>query len=510
MRRRGVVPLLLALAGCAAGANAPPPPPPAAPPAPAGELLDPARIAALPDPDREAWTRYLETSRALRALDRAAMDAELRALGRERWTPAPSGPALEVRGLTDEWLRGEEGARVAEVVLSFQTPAGGWSKRVDMRTRPRLPGESYASESGWSYVGTFDNDATTRQLRFLAAAHAARGEARLGDAFLRGMEYVFRAQFPTGCWPQVYPLQGGYHDAATFNDEATAEVLRLLRDVGERGLGPAPEAVRERARASFARGIGCILASQVVVDGRRTAWGQQHDPITLLPVGARAYEHASLSAGESPDLVELLMQLPSPDARVVEAVHAAATWFRRTAIHGFEYRPAEGLVAREGAGPLWARFYEIGTDRPIFSNRDGAVRYRFEELDEERRTGYAWFRDGGAAVLERYERWKERHPALPRPPRARGHPDGADRTAPRRTEVVALLQEGDRASCPTMVRTAARYSSSSKWAGSTIAWTAHPWIQLTATAASPSAVTPRKVPGSARSSSSTISRNAAR
>jgi hypothetical protein len=50
----------------------------------------------------------------------------------------------------------------------------------------------------------------------------------------------------------------------------------------------------------------------------------------------------------------------------------------------------------------------------------------------------------------------------------------------------------------------------SKWPGSIIACTAQPWIQLTATAASPSAVTPGNAPAAARSSSSMIALKAAR
>jgi PelA/Pel-15E family pectate lyase len=80
-------------------------------------------------------------------------------------------------------------------------------------------------------------------------------------------------------------------------------------------------------------------------------------------------------------------------------------WFRETAIHGYDYPPDRELVARPGAGPLWARFYEIGTNRPIFSNRDSVVRYEWRELGEERRHGYAWYTDKPAALLDRYEAW---------------------------------------------------------------------------------------------------------
>jgi PelA/Pel-15E family pectate lyase len=281
-----------------------------------------------------------------------------------------------------------------------------------MTLRPRQAGESWFSESdGWSYIATIDNGSTVGQLLFLSRAFQARGDERYRDAFLRGLDYLFAAQFPNGCWPQVYPLQGGYHDAATFNDDAIVNVLRLFRDIGRDRHPFVPDDVRARAADRLARGVQCIVASQVRVGGRLTAWGQQHDPLTQVPVPARSYEPASLSGRESAGIAGLLMTLRDPDARVIRAVHAVADWFRKTAIHGYAYDFEEGLSRKEGAGPIWARMYEIGTDRPIFSNRDGIVLYDWNELTD-RRTGYGWYGEEPAGALERYEAWSRRYPRI--------------------------------------------------------------------------------------------------
>jgi len=377
-------------------------------PASPDSLLDAQRIAALPERTRQAWMRYLDTSRVQRALDRDSMARELRAVGRERPTRAPYLRATFLETVDD--LSGDRARQVADIVLSFQTPSGGWSKHVDMTVRPRETGESYYSESdGWHYIATIDNGATTGQMRFLSTVIDATGEARYRAAFLRALEYLRRAQFPNGCWPQVYPLQGGYHDAATFNDDAAVNVLRVLRDIAWGRLTWVPDVERKQATAMLDRGVECLLASQVVVAGKRTVWGQQHDPLTLAPVGARSYEPPSLSGRESAGIAELLMTLRSPNESIVAAVHAAVDWFRATAVHGYDYDFERGLTAKAGAGPIWARMYEIGTNRPIFSNRDGVIRYDWNELTD-RRTGYAWFGEEPKAVLERYERWSRTHP----------------------------------------------------------------------------------------------------
>ena len=164
----------------------------------ADSLLSARRVAALPVSVRSAWTRYIDSSLALQTLDRDSMARELRALGRQRPTRAPyiRAPFHEVAAA----MVGDTARRVADIVLSFQTPSGGWSKHVDMTTRPRQPGESYYSESdGWRYIATIDNGATTSQMRFLAVVFDATGEPRYRTAFLRAVEYLRRAQFPNGC-----------------------------------------------------------------------------------------------------------------------------------------------------------------------------------------------------------------------------------------------------------------------------------------------------------------------
>jgi PelA/Pel-15E family pectate lyase len=372
-------------------------------------LLAPSRIAALPEAERAAWTAYLEASRRHAAADRAVIDAELRALGRETWTPAPAGRGFFVTDeMTEAWFRGAEARRTADAIVSFQTPSGGWSKRLDF-TRPRQPGESFSAEQRWTWVGTLDNGATAEQMRFLAGILRAHDEPAYRAAFLRGMEYLLAAQQPTGCWPQAYPLMGGYHDAATFNDDAGVNALRVLRGAARGEHAWVPEEVRARAAASVERGVGCILATQIEVGGRKTAWGAQHDPITFAPVQARAYEHASLSGRESAAILNFLMEIEAPPPAVREAVNAAAAWFRETAVTGQRYVPRGDLTPDPAAEPIWARFYEIGTNRPIFSDRDGVVRYALSEIGDERRTGYLWYTDEPATSLRRYERWVRRN-----------------------------------------------------------------------------------------------------
>lgn len=386
-----------------------------------------ARIATLPSDQQGAWRDYVARSQALMAADKAALAAE-RAGG-----PGPLSAAPHLKGESGmplarpaAWYASFEAKAVAENIVSFQTPAGGWGKNVDRRGPPRRRGEHYAPvdddpsggvvsrADGWSYVGTIDNDATITELRFLARVQAARPGAD-GNAYraaaIKGIGYLLQAQYPNGGYPQVYPLQGGYHDAITFNDDALAQVVGLLGDVAARRGDYAfvPEDLAARAATAQARAVDVILATQVRVGGVRTGWCQQHDALTLAPAGARNFEPVALSTAESARLLMLLMALPQPRAEIVTAIREGVAWLRHAAVSDVDWRHdgdrGRVLVARPGAGPLWPRLVDPATMRPVFGDRDRTIHTDVNELSRERRDGYAWYGTGPAAALARYGDW---------------------------------------------------------------------------------------------------------
>jgi PelA/Pel-15E family pectate lyase len=210
---------------------------------------------------------------------------------------------------------------------------------------------------------------------------------------MRGVDYLLAAQYPNGGWPQFYPLRDDYSRHITFNDDAMTNVLSLLEDLAAtRVVSSAGTAQRSRAAAAIDRATDVVLRAQVRVHGQLTAWCAQHDAVTLEPRPARSYEHVSLSGRESVEIVRFLMRR-APRPEIVAAVDAAVGWLTH---------------ARLDDG-RWARFYEIGTNRPIYSGRDGIVRYDISEIEAERRTGYAWsgtWPDRLVAV--EYPRWRAR------------------------------------------------------------------------------------------------------
>jgi PelA/Pel-15E family pectate lyase len=401
------------------------------------ESITAERIATLPAKDRGVWIEYLKRSQKQMQIDRATLAAELSAGAPESPLPKEGFSARTMPLNRDAaWYGTPEARHIADVIVSFQTPAGGWSKNLDMSGAARARGQSYTTDNlskhpsvddfdtpkdpHWNYVGTLDNDATNTELHFLALVSAATpgadGEA-CRKSFIRGIRYLLAAQFPNGGWPQVWPLEGGYHDAITFNDNAVTESAETLTAVAE-GAGNyafVPTELRLDAQMAADHALQCILATQIWVKGQRTAWAQQHDALTLIPVAGRNYEPAALSSGESADVLLYLMRLPHPSPAVIAAIGAGVAWLEAGAITGYEWvgdRSTPGgrhLEAKAGAGPIWARYYSIKTGLPIFGDRDKTIHNDVNDLSLERRNGYAWYSAGPQQAVDAYSAWSRAH-----------------------------------------------------------------------------------------------------
>lgn len=304
------------------------------------------------------------------------------------------------------WYGSQEALMLADNILTWQDEYGGWPKNVNTAAKP------YDGDRK-NLHGTFDNGATIGELRYLARVYTASSQPQYGQAFLKGFEMILKAQYPTGGWPQQYPPPAkSYHRHITFNDNAMVRILMFLDEVScSEDYAFLNADQRQAAQSAFERGIGCILKCQIRVNGELTGWCAQHDEKDLSPRPARSYELVSISGGESAEILRLLMRLDDPSAVVVRAIVGGVRWFERSKIEGLRLKWINGrrtAVPDPDAPFLWARFYEIETNRPFFCDRDGVRKYDYNELDPERAEGYAWYGDWGKDVQRDFEKWKER------------------------------------------------------------------------------------------------------
>jgi len=297
---------------------------------------------------------------------------------------------------------------IADNILLYQQPNGGWPKNYDMLAVLTDSQKAVLAQHRDSLHTTFDNGATHTQIEYLAKAHQLLGDKKYEDAALRGIHYILEAQYENGGWPQFYPDVKGYRKYITFNDGAMVGVMTVLQHIVQNDsyYDFVDQDMRSEVEKAYQKGIQCILKCQIVENGVPTVWCQQHDNVTLKPVGARAFELPGKASAESVQIVRLLVHVRKPDQQIIDAVKNAVEWFEKVQIKGeriktipakrvtYKYHAANNdkVVAQDpSAPPIWTRYYTLKTDIPFFANRDGKAVYKFSEVARERRTGYGWF-----------------------------------------------------------------------------------------------------------------------
>src|SRR5438128_7212167 len=95
-----------------------------------------------------------------------------------------AGPREHLRK-PDSWFASDEAKRIALNILSYQSDLGGWPKNIDT-TAALYRGDRKELKP------TFDNDATTDELRFLARMLGATKDEGYRQAFAKGYEYILK------------------------------------------------------------------------------------------------------------------------------------------------------------------------------------------------------------------------------------------------------------------------------------------------------------------------------
>ena len=304
---------------------------------------------------------------------------------------------------------------LADNYITWQMDHGGWDKKIDGKkawngTEKKNKGSGWTGKNG-ELIGTIDNEGTYTQIRHIAAVYREVPDAKYQESVLKGLDFLFNLQYESGGFAQVYPKRGNYSDMVTFNDNAMINVLYMLEDALY-GRYPfdsdiIPADYKVKLQDSIDRAVDYILKSQIVSQGKLTAWCAQHDPVTYAPVAARAYELASISGCESvPVILFLMNQEQTPEIKT--AVEAAIAWLKESELTDIEYvrKASDGNYFKTTAGHRnWYRFYEIDTNLPIFCDRDGIMKHDIMEIGEERRHGYAWAGDWAKKLLPAYEKY---------------------------------------------------------------------------------------------------------
>jgi len=315
---------------------------------------------------------------------------------------------------------------IGDNILLYQKNNGGWPKNYDIFAVLTPEQEDSLIQSKSVLNTTFDNGTTYTHVAALAQIFSVTNDDRYKQAALKGIDFILSAQYANGGWPQYYPLEKNYSSHITYNDGAMIGILQLLKDIadGKSQFAFVDKSRLEKIKKAYQKGLDCTIRLQINDGDKPTAWCQQYDEVSLQPAWARKFEPPSICNGESSEIILFLMSIDHPDQKIIDAVQYAVQWFDESRILNTRTKtiPAPPLktpylvsttdrivVNDPTAPPIWTRYYELKTHRPLFCNRDSGIVYSLAQVERERRVGYGWYTYGPQKVLDKYPAWQKKY-----------------------------------------------------------------------------------------------------
>ena len=310
---------------------------------------------------------------------------------------------------------------VAERMLLYQRSNGGWPQpggnAIDYsKTLSETLKATLKSEKG-KLDACIDDKATTNEIKTLFSTYKKTNNPEYLKAAENGVKYLLSAQNPAGGWGQFFPDTSSYRKHITYNDNAMIDVMWVMKYAAEgtNDFETIDKTLIPQAQLAVEKGINCILKTQFVQNGKLTAWCAQHDRVTLKPAKARAFELPSISGNESVGICTFLMSISNPSADIKKAVNAAAAWLESVKIVGIKVQDItdasqpsgkDRVVVADPNSTIWARFYDLETNKPFFTGRDSIAKPTLAEIENERRIGYAYYGTWPAKFLSTdYPAW---------------------------------------------------------------------------------------------------------
>jgi PelA/Pel-15E family pectate lyase len=304
-------------------------------------------------------------------------------------TPAVGGALLEAYEATGEASFLEAATRAGEALAYGQLESGGWRNSIDFDPAgPRVDQYRNGKGSGKNF-STLDDHITQSALQFLVRLdHAlAGGHAEIRAAVEYALPRLLAAQYANGGFPQGWTgpvpprpvvkasfpsydwrTEGRikeYWNEYTLNDGMALSMTGLLLDAWKIGG-------HEPARAALSRFGDFLLLSQL--PDPQPAWAQQYGP-DMHPIWARAFEPPAVSGRESEDAMIALLRIAEVTG---EDKYAAPV------VPAVKY--LESSLLSDGQ---LARYYEIGTNRPLYMQRNGKS-YELTNDDSNLPDHYGW------------------------------------------------------------------------------------------------------------------------
>ncbi len=325
-------------------------------------------------------------------------------------TPSVGDAYLQAYHLTGDPQLIEAAKETAAALLRGQLRSGGWDNRIEFAPEDRRRYAYRVDDTAGDKLRnttTFDDDKSQSVIRFLMRLDQELNfeDQAIHEATLYALDGMLKSQYPSGAWPQRYaefpdpaeypvlkasiPDQwprefSGEKYAAyyTLNDNTLADLIVTALDAWQI-YGD------EKYLKAAERGGDFLLLAQLPEP--QPGWAQQYNR-QMHPAWARKFEPPAVTGGESQGVMRTLILLYRRTAahsenaqRFLEPIPRAIRYYR-------------SLLLEDGN---LARFYELGTDRPLFLTKDYKLSYSPNDLP----THYAFI---VGSKLDRIEaEWKK-------------------------------------------------------------------------------------------------------
>lgn len=250
----------------------------------------------------------------------------------------------------------------AQALIKGQNELGGWEHKIYF---DRLNSKKVS----------FDDNQTQSAISFLMALDQEIDNPNLTVAIDKALDMMLESQLENGGWPHQYPWQGNYHDYATFNDQGINDCIRVMIEADT-------YYEREDISKSLHKVGRFMMISQLPPP--QPGWAQQYNEY-LQPAWARTFEPPAVCPSASVHNINSLIDLylHTKQTRYLEPIPDALRW----------------LKASRLPNGKWGRFLEIGTNKPLYYDRDRIRVDSLHQLSLERRTGYGYETDIQNALL---------------------------------------------------------------------------------------------------------------
>jgi PelA/Pel-15E family pectate lyase len=206
--------------------------------------------------------------------------------------------------------------QVALTLARAQLPCGGWNYMFDLAGEDSLKQwyatigrQAWRMEEFQHYYGnaTFDDGGTICAAELLLRMFVEKKDPAFRPALDKAIRFVLESQYPSGGWPQRYPLmydhaflgKADYTPFITLNDDVCLENIEFLLQCRQAiGL--------DSIIGPIDRAMDLLLRLQTPPP--YSGWADQYFVDNLKPAHARSYEPQAVNSSTTMEMIDLLMK----------------------------------------------------------------------------------------------------------------------------------------------------------------------------------------------------------